>query len=230
MRYCEILENIQKLTTENYPKSYRINFEKSGENHYGTDKLEIVLIDARFSEEVVYKKTFQAINEEIKAIGKGKYFNAMKILLGKYVRKIFSRGDIFWGSNDSARGCEQKGHRPYIIVSNNMNNNHSKLLTVVPVTTKEKGNLPTHKTIYINKTKSTAVCEQITTIEKIDLLKYIKSLTLDEFREIEEGIMVQLALNKSTKEEVVEQKKKKRNWLVEMFVKIKKIFKKRKKR
>ena len=47
----------------------------------------------------------------------------------------------------------------------------------------------------INDVKCTAFCEQITCIRKIDLSKYIRSLTKEEFKEIEDGIKVQLALN-----------------------------------
>ena len=58
-----------------------------------------------------------------------------------------------------------------------------------------KKRLPTHKTVMINDVKCTAFCEQITCIRKIDLSKYIRSLTKEEFKEIEDGIKVQLALN-----------------------------------
>ena len=111
MRYFAILENIEKLVIDNYPGKFRVIAQKSGETHFNTDKVEIQLIDKRFEETIVLKKKFQDLNEEIKEIGIGKFLSNLRILLGKYVREIFSRGDMFWGSNDFAHGEEQKGYK-----------------------------------------------------------------------------------------------------------------------
>ena len=94
-----------------------------------------------------------------------------------------------------------------------------------------KKRLPTHKTVMINDVKCTAFCEQITCIRKIDLSKYIRSLTKEEFKEIEDGIKVQLALNdkKEAKNAGKTQKNQgKSRFFVRFFQKIKNLFKRSK--
>ena len=62
----------------------------------------------------------------------------------------------------------QQGCRPIIIVSNDHANQHSPVVTVVPLTSKAKKALPTHVTFVIKGLTrvSTALCEQVTSIDK----------------------------------------------------------------
>lgn len=112
----------------------------------------------------------------------------------------YSRGDLFWGSNDIAYGSEQSGYRPYLIVSNNKNNNYSSLLTVVPLTTQEKKPLPTHTTVFINNVPCTILAEQLTCIRKIDVNKFIRQLTKEEMQEVEKCIKIQIAIYEEKKQ------------------------------
>ena len=59
----------------------------------------------------------------------------------------------------------QKGYRPCVVVSNNKANLFSKVVTVLPITSKPKTVLPTHTTISL-EVESTVLAEQITTVEK----------------------------------------------------------------
>jgi mRNA interferase MazF len=45
------------------------------------------------------------------------------------------RGDVFWFEPDPARGSEQAGHRPAIIISRDAINRVSPVIIVVPLTT-----------------------------------------------------------------------------------------------
>ena len=69
----------------------------------------------------------------------------------------------------------QQGTRPAIIVSNDAANMHSPVVTVVPLTSREKKSLPTHVLLqeYGLARSSTALCEQITTVDKTRLSRRI---------------------------------------------------------
>ena len=89
------------------------------------------------------------------------------------------RGDIYFvdcGQNIDT--CKQSGIRPAVIVSNNRANEHSPVITVVPLTSKiyKKRMLPTH--VYIPRgcgtglpQNSLALAEPVETIDKKYLLE-----------------------------------------------------------
>lgn len=233
MEYQQIYERIDKFIIQTYPKEYKLNisFENDQNVLNKRSKIAIEIIDDRFVKGNVYCKSLREINLEIQNIGFTKYITKLKLFLNKVIRKTFSRGDLFWGSNDIANGSEQKGYRPYLIISNNMNNNYNSLLTVVPLTTKNKKGIPTHKTIMINDVKCTVLCEQITCVEKTDMLKFIRSISMEELKDVEEGIKIQLALNTKNVEnlQINEEKTQKKGIFTKFFEKIKNLFKKEKK-
>ena len=59
------------------------------------------------------------------------------------------RGEMFYISRGGAsyNGSEQHADRPAVVVSNNKNNENSKVVEVVYMTTQPKTDLPTHVTI-----------------------------------------------------------------------------------
>jgi len=123
------------------------------------------------------------------------------------------RGDIFYiaPADIEEIGSEQRGGRPAIVVSNEACNKYSPVIEVVFLTTKEKKNMPTHVKINSSKYPSTAMCEQITSVDKSRLMNYMSSISVEELREVNEGIIVSLGLasmirqpekpNKPTQEE-----------------------------
>ena len=231
MDYNRIFDKIDEMVKNEYPKNYKVKVIFNQEKTFnGFTELTIELVDEDCNK-VVYHKYLKEINSEIQKIGFSKYITNLKFFLGKIIKKIFSRGDIFWGNNEIANGSEQKGYRPFLIISNNMNNKYSPLLTVVPLTTQHKKDLPTHKTVKINDVECTALCEQITCVQKTDLTKYIRSLTKDEFKNIEDGIKIQLALNTKNVKNLQknEEKTHKKGVFTKFFEKIKYLFKKEKK-
>ena len=230
MQYKVIFEKIDDLIKQNFPNKFVVKITPAND-FKASSELSIETAPIKYDNDLIYHKTFEEINLEIQKIGFSKYINDLRLFLGKISKKVFSRGDLFWASNDNAKGSEQKGYRPYLIVSNNLNNNYSSLLTVVPITTQHKKDLPTHKTVMINDVQCTALCEQITCVEKSDMIKYIRSLTKDEFKDVEEGIKIQLALNTKNTENMqkIAEKTKKKGVFVKFLEKIKKLFKKEKK-
>lgn len=109
------------------------------------------------------------------------------------------RGDIFYIAKHGytqAQGCEQEAGRPAVIVSNNKANENSRCVSVVFLTTADKKPLPTHCEI-VARTKSTALCEGVTTISKDRLLDYVRSCTEEEMAKVEECLMIALGLESS---------------------------------
>lgn len=71
------------------------------------------------------------------------------------------RGEIYYVTRGVQTGSEQETGRPAIVVSNDKNNEHSSVIEVVYLTTKEKNDLPTHVVIRATGTQSIALCEQV---------------------------------------------------------------------
>lgn len=64
----------------------------------------------------------------------------------------------------------QYGRRPVVIISNNLANAHSPVVTVIPLTSRlNKHQLPTH--VYLLDRASIALCEQVMALDKTHLLR-----------------------------------------------------------
>lgn len=87
------------------------------------------------------------------------------------------RGDIYYVDfGDDYNSSKQCGIRPAVVVSNNRANEHSPIITVVPLTSKihKKPSLPTHVLIPYSADcgldrSSMALAEQVETIDKAQL-------------------------------------------------------------
>ena len=69
----------------------------------------------------------------------------------------------------------QQGTRPVIIISNDIANQHSPVVTIVPLTTKSKKPMRTHVNLFNEglTSVSLALCEQITSLDKSRMVKRI---------------------------------------------------------
>jgi len=111
------------------------------------------------------------------------------------------RGEIFFadlGERRNSRDAVQRGKRPVVVVSNNMANRYSPAITIIPLTTKNKHNLPTHVGFELpNNGKfvhNTALCEQIQTINVSQMYYKIDRLKEDVLNEIDKCLEVALCL------------------------------------
>ena len=104
------------------------------------------------------------------------------------------RGDMFLAEMRQSKDSEQAGTRPVVIVQNNIGNKHSPTTIIVPITAKKKRFLPTHVSIehFGLKRKSTALCEQVTTIARSRLISYIGSLGAKEMKKIDKALKISL--------------------------------------
>jgi len=110
-----------------------------------------------------------------------------------------NRGEIYLAALDPAMGHEIAKTRPVVIVSNDINNQFSGTVTVLPITSKslEKtypfevmlpkgaGNLPKN---------FKAKADQIRTIEKKRLVKRIGLLSRDIMARIDQAVKIHLGL------------------------------------
>lgn len=110
------------------------------------------------------------------------------------------RGDIYMALLDPVIGSEQGGRRPVLIVQNNKGNRFSPTVIVVPLTgSPKKGGLPTHVfvpggTAGLEK-PSVILCEQVRTLEKTRLSRYMGSLSAEKLKEVEAALSVSLAMD-----------------------------------
>lgn len=106
------------------------------------------------------------------------------------------RGDIYWADLKTRSGSEQQGQRPVIIMSNDGFNTVStwRSVIVIPVTTSQNQALrgptivPLSGIGAVLTPNSTAICHQITTLDRAKLDTKLGALSTDEIALIEQGI------------------------------------------
>ena len=79
------------------------------------------------------------------------------------MNKEIRRGDLYYAELDPIVGSEQAGTRPVLVVSNDVGNQYSPVIVIVPITSRRMGRkrLPTHVEVRIPellKNDSTALC------------------------------------------------------------------------
>lgn len=116
--------------------------------------------------------------------------------MSREVSTIIRRGDIWMADlRIGIIGSEQGEIRPVLVVQNNIGNKHSPTVTIIPLTSKTKNNLPTHVIIdELSPNKSIALAEQIRTIDKSRLKKYIGRVCDDMMAKVNIAIAVQTGL------------------------------------
>ena len=111
----------------------------------------------------------------------------------------FQRGDIFFTRFDNAIGSEQSGNRPAVVLQNDVGNFYSPTLIVATLTSKaaKKYTQPTH-CLLVNEflsVPSIVQAEQIFTVDKSRVLKYLGHLTPEEMSRVDDAVRASLALN-----------------------------------
>ena len=113
--------------------------------------------------------------------------------------KTYLRGEIYYANLEQGIGSEQNGHRPVVIIQNNVGNKHSPTVIVAAVTAKigVKAKLPTH--YYINaedglEQPSIILLEQLRTIDKRRLESYIGQLSPKHIEGLNHALAISLDL------------------------------------
>lgn len=108
-------------------------------------------------------------------------------------------GDVYWAKlPEDKEGSIQSGVRPVIVVSNDMANEYSPVITVLPITSSiKKRKLKTHVFVTgFGLKPSLILAEQIMSLNQTQLLTQICSLESEYeiLRRIKKAIAVQLNL------------------------------------
>lgn len=116
---------------------------------------------------------------------------------------MISKGDIYYAILDPIIGSEQNGTRPVIIIQNDTGNKYSPTVLVAPITSKVKfkPHFPTHVFIKASghiKHNSIALLEQIRVLDKSRLISYIDSLTKEQIKNLDIGIMKSFNITKES--------------------------------
>ena len=112
------------------------------------------------------------------------------------------RGDILYADlGGQYQGSMQGGMRPVVVVSDNMANKHSTVITVVPLSTKifKKKNLPTHVFVSAYRAEgleqhSIALCEQVTALDYGRIIENMGQVDEETLARITEAVQVQVGV------------------------------------
>ena len=117
--------------------------------------------------------------------------------------KTVHRGEIWYMSYGQTTGSEMQKARPVVIVSNETRNEHSPVVTVLPITSKDKKPLPTHVPVPATQelVHGIIMAEQITTTSKMRLMNYVGEVDEKTLREIDKAICVQCAIERKQVQE-----------------------------
>ena len=111
--------------------------------------------------------------------------------------KEIKRGDIYYADLSPVVGSEQDGQRPVLIIQNDFGNRYSPTTIVAAITSQiHKRNLPTHVIIDGSESmmKSMVMTEQIRTIDKTRLDRYITTLDSETMHKVDFALMASLEL------------------------------------
>ena len=111
---------------------------------------------------------------------------------------IYKRGDIYLANLNPFKGSEQGGTRPVLVLQNNDGNYDCPTLIVAPITTKlKKLNMPTHccfEKVRGLDEPSMVSLEQIKTIDKCRVEKYLGKMTRKQMAKVEDAIRESLGM------------------------------------
>ena len=105
----------------------------------------------------------------------------------------------FLSMRAKAPEANRGGARPGIRVSNDIGNKHAPIVEVVYLTSREKKLMPTHVRIKSSPIPSIALCEQIETVYKKRIGKYLAKATMDEMKQIDKALAVSIGLGGNMK-------------------------------
>lgn len=109
------------------------------------------------------------------------------------------RGDIYMVDLGQGKGSVQGGIRPSLVIQNNLGNKFSTTLIVIPFTSGIRAvALPTHVLIKkedvidgnLSADVSTALCEQIRTIDKCMVIKKLGILREEKLKMAEKALKI----------------------------------------
>jgi mRNA interferase MazF len=108
------------------------------------------------------------------------------------------KGEIYFANLDPVIGSEISKTRPVLIVSNDINNEFSQTISILPITSSIGKIYPFE--VFIDKAESNLEnnskikANQIRTIDKIRLIKYIGTISKKKLNDVENAILIHLGI------------------------------------
>lgn len=176
--------------------------ERTYENEWQTAKLEIFFCSLplhRRKNEIENNSSTNTLSfflYYIYSAFKGK----MEVVKMKMAKDwIYRRGDIYLANLNPFKGSEQGGKRPVVVLQNNAGNLHSSTLIVTAITShmNKKKDQPTHYILPpVGRLKAISVVqlEQIKTIDKCRIMKYLGKIPPEHMKEINKIIKLSLGI------------------------------------
>lgn len=111
----------------------------------------------------------------------------------------YHRGDIYLVDLGTNIGSEQGGCRPVLLVQNDIGNHFGPTLIAAPVSSRywKKSKQPTHtliEGIQNLSSPSVVLTEQLLTIDKVRVMKYLGKVPEDQMQNVNKAVMVSLGL------------------------------------
>lgn len=118
---------------------------------------------------------------------------------GSTLDKQIIRGEIYFANLNPAMGSEQGGDRPVLILQNNMGNSFSSTVIVAAITGRhdKKPLQPSHVYLPTNfglNRDSMVMLEQLRTIDKSRLRRYIGKLDENTMKGIDLALLISMGL------------------------------------
>ena len=115
------------------------------------------------------------------------------------MKRTYYRGELYYADLGIGVGSEQNGYRPVVIIQNDVGNKHSPTTIVAAISTKSnsKAKLPTHFYIPTNcglTHPSIIMLEQVRTIDKSRIDKYIGKLSPSDIRGLNHSLAISIGL------------------------------------
>ena len=115
------------------------------------------------------------------------------------MKKTYYRGELYYANLGIGVGSEQNGYRPVVVIQNDVGNKHSPTTIVAAISTqiKTKAKLPTH--FHVSPAcglaqPSIIMLEQIRTIDKARLEKYIGKLSPSDMKGLNHALAISIGL------------------------------------
>lgn len=117
----------------------------------------------------------------------------------KIENRVFKRGEIYIADLEPHTGSEQGGVRPVLVLQNDIANSVSPTLIVAPISSKvsKKPSLPSHCILFMAEgldMLSVALLEQIKTIDKKRIIRYVTSIGSEQMKEVEKCMLSSLGV------------------------------------